>query len=94
MVKKTHSHALFLLFDFFFVFFILEILKKNKIMLEYMEEMSVMGKKTSSKCKEHTYAQCKEACVGYGHLGECFLLGIQVSNHKGKIARLETDENA
>jgi hypothetical protein len=74
MVKKTHSHALFLLFDFFF-FFILEILKKNKIMLKYMEEMGVSRKQTSSKCKEHTYAQWKEACAGYGNSRECFLLG-------------------
>jgi hypothetical protein len=25
---------------------------------------------------EHTYAQCKEVHAGYGHLGECFILGI------------------
>jgi hypothetical protein len=72
----------------------LEILKKNKRMLKYMEEMSVMGKQTSSKCKEHTYAQCKEACAGYGHSRECFLLGYRCQIVKGKIARLATDENA
>jgi hypothetical protein len=32
---------------------------------------------------EHTYAQCKELHVGYGHLGECFLLGYSVSSFKG-----------
>jgi hypothetical protein len=72
----------------------LEILKKNKRMLEYIEETSVAGKKTSSKCKEHTYAQCKEACAGYGHSGECFLLGYMCQIAKEKIARLATDENA
>jgi hypothetical protein len=72
MVKKTHSHTPFLLF-YFFVIFILGILKNNKIMLKYTKEISVEGKKTSSKDKEHTYAQCKESCVGYGHFRECFL---------------------
>jgi hypothetical protein len=59
-----------------------------------MEEMSVMGKKTSSKHKEHTYAQCKETCAGYGHSGECFLQGYMCQVTKENIARLETDENA
>jgi hypothetical protein len=32
---------------------------------------------------EHAYAQCKEVHVGYGHSGECFLLGYKVSSCKG-----------
>jgi hypothetical protein len=52
------------------------------------------GKETSSKHKEHTYAQCKETRAGYGHSGECFLLGYRCQVAKENIARLETDENA
>jgi hypothetical protein len=32
---------------------------------------------------EHTYSQCKEVYEGYGHSGECFLLGYRVSSYKG-----------
>jgi hypothetical protein len=39
------------------------------------EETSVTSKKLFPTV-EHTYAQCKDVHVGYGHLGECFLLGI------------------
>jgi hypothetical protein len=39
-------------------------LKKNKIMLRYKGGMSVAGKKTGSKCMEHTDAQSKETCAG------------------------------
>jgi len=63
-------------------------------MLKYMEEMSVMGKETSSKHKEHTYAQCKEMCVGYRHSGECFLLGYRCQFAKEKFAKIEIDENS
>ena len=46
------------------------ILKKNKRMLRYKGETSVMGKKTGSKCKEHADAQIKETYVGKGHSGK------------------------
>jgi hypothetical protein len=42
----------------------------------------VTGKKLVS-IVEHTYAQCKGMHVGYGHLGEYFLLGYRVSRCKG-----------
>jgi hypothetical protein len=56
-----------------------------------MEEMSVANNKTSSKCKEHTYAQRKETRERYGHFGECFLQGYMCQVTKEKIARLATE---
>jgi hypothetical protein len=44
--------------------------------------MSVASKKLVPTV-EHTYAQCKEVHAGYGHSGECFLLGYRVSSCKG-----------
>jgi hypothetical protein len=32
---------------------------------------------------EHTYAKYKEVHAGYGHSGECFLVGYMVSRCKG-----------
>jgi hypothetical protein len=36
----------------------------------------------------------RKACVGYGHSGECFLLGYRCQIAMEKYARLATDENA
>jgi len=63
-------------------------------MLKYTEETSVTSNKTSSKCKECSYAQCKEMHVGYGHLRGCFLLGYICQIEKANIAMLSIDENA
>jgi hypothetical protein len=71
----------------------LESLENNKRILKYTKETSVAGKKTSSKCKEHTYAQCKEMCAIYGHMGECFLLRYMCQIAKAKIENLAMDEN-
>jgi hypothetical protein len=49
-------------------------------MLVYTEETSVVDKKTSSKCKEHTYAQCKESMCRIWTLGGMFPPRLQVSN--------------
>jgi hypothetical protein len=39
--------------------------KRVKECYSTVEEVSVVGKKTSSKYEEHAYAQCKETRVGY-----------------------------
>jgi hypothetical protein len=44
--------------------------------------MSVVSKQLVPTV-EHTYAQCKEVHAGYGHSGECFLVGYRVSSCKG-----------
>lgn len=59
-----------------------------------MEETSVASTKTSSKCTEHIYAQCKETRAGYGHSGECFLLRYKCQIAKTKIVGLASDEIA
>jgi len=61
--EESFPHSFFLIF-YLFVFFILLSLKRNKRMLEYIEETSFTKKQISSKCEEHTYAECKEVCVG------------------------------
>jgi hypothetical protein len=59
-------------------------LKKNKRMLRYKRGTSVTGKKTSSKCMEHTNAQCKEICAGYRHSGK-FLHGSRCQITREKV---------
>jgi hypothetical protein len=59
-----------------------------------MEEMSVMGEQTSSMREEHTYTQCKEVCVGYGHSRNVFSRDKGVKPQMQKIAWIAIDVNA
>jgi hypothetical protein len=55
-----------------------------------MEETSIVGAQTSSMCKEHTYAQCKETCTGYGCCGKFSSRDKRCQVSNDSIARLVT----
>jgi hypothetical protein len=79
------SRPLFLGFLIFLSFSIfLKDLKKNKRMLCYKGGMSVAGKKTSSKRKEHANAQSKETCARKGHSWK-IPPWVKVSSCRGKV---------
>ena len=65
------------LFGFFFYFldffkYFLKSLKKNKsaLQLQIQQETSFKGQTHQFQVAEHTYAKCKDTCVGYRHSGE------------------------